>query len=684
MFVTVSSDEVASDFSAAEQLVAQHQEQQAEVATHEKSVQDFQEAAQKLIKSGHPQSADIKDKNKRLSEAWENLLDCFKKKQGHLEQVKEVQRFKKEADQLEGWLNARDADLMSQDVGDSLEAVEALLKKQDEFENILLAKGNHFQGLMKLTNQEMESEKQKKEQDKELQKQQKIKKKEDEKTIPKNNDEIKDNVKEKSILKPKPKVKPKPKLQEQRKQVNDRELINNEHKINNKAGSEKINSGKQIAKHNTENKPFEERLNQEAKEPEIKPQTSHEQLLQNSIESFPTKEPGDRVEGFLKIKQELDVGRLKPSSRAWKTFYTVFDDGNLLFYMDRTSASNSDPAASLDLKGCRVEEAVIRKNTFRLFVQDGSEFLFTAKDTNDFVRWIDKINTWNQASTESLHSQPAANNGQGNSVQRSQLSNPVITVTSFDSDDSDVDLPLIISPPPDIPPPFLPDDDFQIEVPESYNSDGVDENNTEEDYHNGNEGVGYNGDDIDTVNQYDDANDYVDDFILSEEDIHPEFYPDAPTDFNDNSFPDIPSIPPPQIPPEDFRDLEQGMVDDDDMMVYPKAPPPPVKTKTQISSDQEGYISSGSDGLPSPPKLIKPTQKFNITHGIIPHKKKRAPPPPRDKDPAARYRSDSQDSRGSDDFVPKYPSRPYHDKGVHDDKKQDKKKGMFGFLKKKK
>lgn len=729
MLATVSSEEVVSDISDAEQLVAQHQEQQSEVSAREKSVHDFQETAKKLINSRHPQSKDIKDKSKRLLDGWENLLILFKKKEAHLDQVKEVQKFKQEADQLEGWLNARDADILSQDVGDSLEAVEALLKKQEELENILLAKGEHFQGLTKLTNQEMESEKQRKEKDKEMQKQQEMKRKEDER--PARNNELQDNVHQKPLIKPRPTVKPKPEFQEQRQHINNisQEMIDSQRIVNNKAVPEKHSPFEQHNKH----KPFEERIKKTKKhinvEAEIQPQTSPEQLLESSFESFPIENRDNKVEGLLRIKQELDVGGRKAASRAWKTFFTAFEDGKLLFYRDKSAASSSDPAASLDLQDCKVEKAAVRKNTFRLFVQDGSEFLFTAKDSDDFIRWISTIKAWNepkpstekservtstQAKSEKSENFPksqiklssendkiqtknqwkistdnrdkpnpvtensqlttGANNGPGNNVR---LTTPVITVTSFDSDDSDVDLPVINSPPPDIPPPVLPDHIHEINSQSDTEQKEYQQQN--EDYHNGHKVS-------EATVDYDDD---IDDYILSEEDIHPEFYPDAPTDFNDNSVPDVPSIPPPELPPDEFRDFDEDMVDyddDDDMMVYPKAPPPPSQIKTPVStSDQERCVSSSGDGLPSP-TLIKPTQKINTTHGFLPHMKKRAPPPPRDKDPSVRYRSDSQDSRGSDDFVPpRNPSsRPSHTKGVHEDKKHDKKKGMFGFLKKKK
>jgi hypothetical protein len=724
MASSITSEDVAADFSAAEKIFAQHQEYQAEVAAHEKSVQEFQETAEKLIKSGHPSIADIREKRQGLQDAWCRLLESAGKRQDHLEQVKEVQRFKREADQLEGWLYARDTDVLSEDVGDSLEAVEELLKKQDEFEKILSAKGEHFEELTRLTNQEMESEKQKKEKEREIEKQkemerQAIKKKRQEKERlekERRKAQREEERRHKALLEEQRQQEEK-KLKEERKR-NEMKQKQVELELQQEEMRRKERDKNRIDKENkkilAEKRKEEENKKMIEERKRIDEAKIRQEQLSRQFSSPPQQNTRKEVssedslyicEGFLKRKQEFDVGGQRAVVRAWKAFYTILADGKLLFYKDQSTGSSQETHASptIDLKGATctavLEEANQGSNTFRLRLQNESEFLFNTQGEMDLHRWVNEINTCvkeyspptSEQNTEYQRSSnllTTTNSWPSTNGKIVRPPTPVIKVTSFDSDDenknSDDDnddddetdnddyvMESFIDSPPDVPPPIV--SDIMDSEPNSPQSGG--ENYDKYDRNNYENYLEYN------------TGEYMD--ILSEDDIHPELYPDAPTDFNDNRIPDIPCIPPPDIPPIDFEDLEEGMVDEDDLIVYPKAPLPPANTIPKVPSglgqEEAGYLSSGSEGIPSPPPPLMPSSsKSHISNQPSrPPRKKRAPPPPRE----ARYRSDSRDS---DDFplnvLPPKPALKPKQKSVdiHEEKKHEKKKGMFGFLKKKK
>ena len=56
-----------------------------------------------------------------------------------LEQCHDLQNFNHEAEQAESWMGKRETFLSSEDIGSSLDAVEALIKKHEEFDKSLQA-----------------------------------------------------------------------------------------------------------------------------------------------------------------------------------------------------------------------------------------------------------------------------------------------------------------------------------------------------------------------------------------------------------------------------------------------------------------------------------------------------------------------------------------------------------------
>ena len=54
-----------------------------------------------------------------------------------------LQLFNREAEQAESWMAKREAFLASEDVGSSLDAVEALIKKHEDFDKSLQAQVSH-------------------------------------------------------------------------------------------------------------------------------------------------------------------------------------------------------------------------------------------------------------------------------------------------------------------------------------------------------------------------------------------------------------------------------------------------------------------------------------------------------------------------------------------------------------
>lgn len=665
MSSVITDDEQPDDVTSAESFLTRHEEHKAEIDTRQKSVNEFYEAADTLIADGHSASADVKEKKQRLHKAWLALQETWREKGDELEQAKEVQVFKRDADQLEAWLNARDLDQESGDVGDSLDAVEELLKKQEEFENMLLAQEMKLLGITKLTQQEQGLNKQRVEEN-ELREEEERRKREEEE------ERLEQELRERKRL-------------EELRQRQEDERKEKERKQREETEREKLRAQEEKRRAEATAKQEEQKKRQEAERQRvmIEEQRKQEQLKNtrdiynrnknvtsaNSPQDQRKASLSSTVEGILQRKQELEAGGKKAHARAWKTLYTVLRGHQLFFYREKKDAQSTNYAAPpIDLKDGFCEEASDvsrRKNAFRVLCDDDSDFLFVAKDPSDLERWLRNISeaagqtdlpspppppqAARLQSPKGSPRTPRVENGGPPKIAKpyGRTPKPLITVTSFD-DDEDV---LIDPPPPppvNIPPPAIPSD-------------------------------------------------VSSDDLLLESDL----------EVKNNIVADSGSLPlepdsPPAVPPPDFADFDDPS-DGEDLPVLPTSPPPEFLSDDEIGFDNDldvsslGYVPTASDHpIPPPRSKAKPT------------------PPPVAPKPEGRLRSDSGESLDSVGKGSKPPVKPKPtvDRGnlagqrstdsrhaqstgrlrsavdspesAHDDKKHEKRKGVLGNIFKKK
>uniref|UniRef100_A0A673H619 Spectrin beta chain n=1 Tax=Sinocyclocheilus rhinocerous TaxID=307959 RepID=A0A673H619_9TELE len=102
-------------------------------------------------------------------------------------------------------------------------------------------------------------------------------------------------------------------------------------------------------------------------------------------------------EGFLFRKIDIEGQKKSSNSRSWVNLYCVLNKGELGFYKDAKNTStpyNNEPLINLSRCACDINNGYKKKkNVFTLKTNDGSEFLFHAKDEDDLKRWITSINT---------------------------------------------------------------------------------------------------------------------------------------------------------------------------------------------------------------------------------------------------------------------------------------------------
>uniref|UniRef100_A0A8C0MG11 Spectrin alpha chain, non-erythrocytic 1 n=1 Tax=Canis lupus familiaris TaxID=9615 RepID=A0A8C0MG11_CANLF len=139
MKALINADELANDVAGAEALLDRHQEHKGEIDAHEDSFKSADESGQALLAAGHYASDEVREKLSILAEERAALLELWELRRQQYEQCMDLQLFYRDTEQVDNWMSKQEAFLLNEDLGDSLDSVEALLKKHEDFEKSLSA-----------------------------------------------------------------------------------------------------------------------------------------------------------------------------------------------------------------------------------------------------------------------------------------------------------------------------------------------------------------------------------------------------------------------------------------------------------------------------------------------------------------------------------------------------------------
>jgi hypothetical protein len=92
-----------------------------------------------LLESNHYASEEVREKLLLLAEEKNLLLRLWEERRILYEQCMDLQLFYRDTEQADTWMAKQEAFLFNQDLGDSLDSVEALIKKHEDFEKSLAA-----------------------------------------------------------------------------------------------------------------------------------------------------------------------------------------------------------------------------------------------------------------------------------------------------------------------------------------------------------------------------------------------------------------------------------------------------------------------------------------------------------------------------------------------------------------
>ncbi|NXO10573.1 SPTN5 protein, partial [Oriolus oriolus] len=160
MHALVISEELANDVLGAELLIKRHEEYKREIEKQWLKYEEMQRAGGDLLKNGHFMSVEIEEKLLELSELMKKVKESWDMRKVLYEENWEIQLLRRELEQAEAWLAAKESFLSDPSYGDSVSEVEELLKKHHDFEKMLAAQEEKFAQLSRKTKREMNLPKQ--------------------------------------------------------------------------------------------------------------------------------------------------------------------------------------------------------------------------------------------------------------------------------------------------------------------------------------------------------------------------------------------------------------------------------------------------------------------------------------------------------------------------------------------
>lgn len=147
MKAVISADELAKDVAGAEALLERHQEHKGEIDAREDSFKQTTESGRNLLEREHYAAAEIQEKLAALENDKSSLLSLWEDRRILYEQCMDLQLFYRDTEQADTWMAKQEAFLANEDLGDSLDSVEALIKKHEDFEKSLAAQEEKIKAL---------------------------------------------------------------------------------------------------------------------------------------------------------------------------------------------------------------------------------------------------------------------------------------------------------------------------------------------------------------------------------------------------------------------------------------------------------------------------------------------------------------------------------------------------------
>jgi len=340
------------DVSGVDLLMNNHQSLKAEIDARQENFTMCINLGKDLINRRHVRAAEVKEKCVQLSMLRDRLEDTWHERWEYLQLILEVYQFARDAAIAETWLVAQESYLSNEELGETVDQVENLIKRHEQFEKSLMAQEDRFNALRNLTTLE----------------------------------------KRRQLPPSEPRQSRLPLYLEEFKTWEERDAERPNSSMSPDKRS-KLNGG--IAEERTSidghgrstSLTDQQRTNQDIETLNGKQRRSESMTRVPSIK-----------EGFLSRKHEWEGHERKASHRGWEKHYCALTSTRLSFAKD-VKHLKSGRITSDDLlfdSATQVATATDyrkKSHVFRLKLQNGNEYLFHAKDEAEMNDWINAIQT---------------------------------------------------------------------------------------------------------------------------------------------------------------------------------------------------------------------------------------------------------------------------------------------------
>ncbi|KAM6068409.1 LOW QUALITY PROTEIN: spectrin beta chain, erythrocytic [Theristicus caerulescens] len=354
----IETQEKPRDVSSVELLMKYHQGIRAEVDARGKSFATCIELGKKLLQRKHQDSPEIKAKLMELVEKRKAMMETWEQRWDRLRLLLEVCQFSRDASVAESWLMAQEPYLASSDYGQTVDAVEKLLKRHEAFEKSSATWEERIAALRKLTTLELLGGR----------------------TL--------------------------------------REGLARDGAMRTEAPDYRLDLDGELEAGSEEEEEEEKRKGMSPRDasppatdgPELLAQTTGDEEPASPSPRLPREEPEEpatlpartcsiQLEGYLGRKHDLEAATKRASNRSWSTRYCVLRGGQLAFFKDAKSRALGLPCHGEEPLGLRDALCEVaagykkKKHVFKLRLSNGSEWLFHGKDEEELQAWLQGLST---------------------------------------------------------------------------------------------------------------------------------------------------------------------------------------------------------------------------------------------------------------------------------------------------
>ncbi|XP_072120569.1 spectrin beta chain, non-erythrocytic 5 [Mobula birostris] len=141
----LNSKEMGFDVGSAENLLKEHAELLLEINTKKIRFKELNDLGNEVVKRSS--SSDVSRLLQKMMDIQVELDEAWKERNAKLQGGLELQQFNREADRIDATLSGHEAFLKINELGDSVDSVNSLLRRQVDFENVLKLMDQRIQGL---------------------------------------------------------------------------------------------------------------------------------------------------------------------------------------------------------------------------------------------------------------------------------------------------------------------------------------------------------------------------------------------------------------------------------------------------------------------------------------------------------------------------------------------------------